>query len=82
MEKGIEVVARYHYKKDYFVEVTAERSILTGRDYWLCKRNSPKKMYLFSSKFKNDHQEEHLIASHIRQNMDDMEDLFKQSSIA
>ena len=38
MEKGIEVIARYHYKKDYFVEVTHEKSALAGRDYWLCKR--------------------------------------------
>ena len=26
MEKSIEVIARYHYKKDYFVEVTQKKS--------------------------------------------------------
>ena len=43
MEKGIEVIARYHYQQGYFVEVTTERSVLAGRDYWLCKKNSPTK---------------------------------------
>ena len=38
MEKGIEVIARYHYQQGYFVEVTTERSVLAGRDYWLCKK--------------------------------------------
>ena len=37
MEKGIEIVARYHCPKEYFVEVTTEKSVLAGRDYWLCK---------------------------------------------
>ena len=44
MEKGIEVIARYHYQQGYFVEVTTERSVLAGRDYWLCKKNSPRKV--------------------------------------
>ena len=45
MEKGIEVIARYHYQQGYFVEVTTERSVLAGRDYWLCKKNSPRKVF-------------------------------------
>ena len=49
MEKGIEVIARYHYQQGYFVEVTTERSVLAGRDYWLCKKNSPRKVFMFSS---------------------------------
>ena len=31
MEKGIEIVARYHCPKEYFVEVTTEKSVLAGR---------------------------------------------------
>ena len=27
MEKGIEIVARYHCPKEYFVEVTTEKSV-------------------------------------------------------
>lgn len=69
MEKGIEVIARYHYKKDYFVEVTHEKSALAGRDYWLCKRGSSKKMFMFSSLFKNEKAEEHLIVKHIQDNI-------------
>ena len=53
MEKGIEIVARYHCPKEYFVEVTTEKSVLAGRDYWLCKKNSPRKVFMFSGKFKN-----------------------------
>lgn len=30
MEKGIEVIARYHYQQGYFVEVTTERSVLAA----------------------------------------------------
>ena len=47
MEKGIEIVARYHCPKEYFVEVTTEKSVLAGRDYWLCKKNSPRKVFMF-----------------------------------
>lgn len=64
MEKGIEVIARYHYQQGYFVEVTTERSVLAGRDYWLCKKNSPRKVFMFSSKFKNEDQEVHQIIDH------------------
>ena len=60
MEKGIEIVARYHCPKEYFVEVTTEKSVLAGRDYWLCKKNSPRKVFMFSGKFKNEDQEVHL----------------------
>ena len=61
MEKGIEIVARYHCPKEYFVEVTTEKSVLAGRDYWLCKKNSPRKVFMFSGKFKNEDQEVHQI---------------------
>ena len=30
MEKGIEIIARYHYQQGYFVEVTTEKSVLPG----------------------------------------------------
>ena len=47
MEKGIEIVARYHCPKEYFVEVTTEKSVLAGRDYWLCKKKqSTKSIYV------------------------------------
>ena len=73
MEKGIEVVARYHYKQGYFVEVTSEKSAIAGRDYWLCKKNSSRKLFMFSSKFKNDHQEEDLIINRIQNNVEKFE---------
>ena len=67
MEKSIEVIARYHYKKDYFVEVTQEKSAIADRDYWLCRKNTPKKLYMFSSPVKNDSYEERMIIKHIRE---------------
>ena len=65
MEKCIEVIARYYYEKDYFVEVTHEQSVLAGRDYWLCKKNSIKKLFLFSSNLKNEQKEKEMIADHL-----------------
>lgn len=73
MEKGIEVVARYHYQQGYFVEVTTEKSVLAGRDYWLCKKNSPRKVFMFSSKFKNEDQEVHQIIDQIKNNVEKYE---------
>lgn len=69
MEKGIEVIARYHYKHGYFVEVTHEKSVLAGRDYWLCKGNSHKKMFMFSSAFKNEQTEKDMILDNIKENV-------------
>ena len=66
MEKGIEIVARYHCPKEYFVEVTTEKSVLAGRDYWLCKKNSPRKVFMFSGKFKNEDQEVHQIIDQLK----------------
>lgn len=65
MEKEIKVVARYHYKHGYFVEVSQENSVIAGRDYWLCRQNHGKKMYMFSSPFRNEKHEENLIVDHI-----------------
>ena len=48
MEKGIEIVARYHCPKEYFVEVTTEKSVLAGRDYWFVKKTVHEK-YLCSA---------------------------------
>ena len=73
MEKGIEVVARYHYQQGYFVEVTTEKSVLAGRDYWLCKKNNPRKLLMFSSKFKNEEQEVHQIIDQIKNNVEKYE---------
>ena len=61
MEKGIEIIARYHYQQGYFVEVTTEKSVLAGRDYWLCKKNSPRKVFMFSSKFNYDNYKKYPI---------------------
>ncbi len=65
MEKQIKVIARYHYEHGYFVEVTHEDSVIAGRDYWLCKRGSMRKMYMFSSPFKGAEKEEHQILTKI-----------------
>ena len=73
MEKGIEVVARYHYQQGYFVEVTTEKSVLAGSDYWLWKKNSPRKVFMFSSKFKNEDQEVHQIIDQIKNNVEKYE---------
>lgn len=66
MEKQIKVIARYHYKHEYFVEVTHEDSVIAKRDYWLCKRGSARKMYMFSSAFKSAKDEEHQIMTEIQ----------------
>ena len=68
MEKGIEIVARYHCPKEYFVEVTTEKSVLAGRDYWLCKKNSPRK-------FKNEDQEVHQIIDQLKSSVKKYEQL-------
>lgn len=65
MEKQIKVIARYHYKKDYYVEVSHEDSFTTNRDYWLCKRGSTRKLFMFSSSFKNSCTEERMIVKSI-----------------
>ncbi len=49
MERQIKVVARYHYGHGYYVEVESEDSVIAGRDYWLCKRDSAKKLFMFST---------------------------------
>lgn len=69
MEKNIVVIARYHYKHGYFVEVSHEDSVIAGRDYWLCKKNSLKKMYMFSSTFTDERTEEHMILTNISENI-------------
>lgn len=73
MEKAIEIIARYHYKQEYFVEVTHEKSVLANRDYWLCKKNSPKKVFMFSSPFENEKREELLIKSRIQAEIEKFE---------
>ena len=75
LEKGIEIVARYHCPKEYFVEVTTEKSVLAGRDYWLCKKNSPRKVFMFSGKFKNEDQEVHQIIDQLKSSVKKYEQL-------
>lgn len=82
MEKGIEVIARYNYKHGYFVEVTHEKSALPGRDYWLCRRNSSKKMFMFSSAFKNDLIEESMIFENIKDNVHRYEQSSREALLA
>lgn len=82
MEKGIEVIARYHYKHGYFVEVTQEKSAIAGRDYWLCKRNSSKKMFMFSSSFKNERTEEDMIIKNIKSNVHRYEETAPKALLA
>lgn len=67
MEKAIEIVARYHCKQGYFVEVSQEKSVIANRDYWLCKKSSSKKIFLFSAHFENETQEEMLIKERIQE---------------
>lgn len=69
MEKRIEVIARYHYQHDYFVEVTHEASAIAGRDYWLCRKNSAQKLYMFSSPFQSEKEEEHMIRTRISESI-------------
>lgn len=69
MEKGIELLGRYHYQNGYYVEVTSE-SIFSGtRDYWLCKRDNSKKLFMFSSDYKNERTEERQILRCIEKNI-------------
>ncbi len=49
MERQIKVVARYHCEHNYYVEVSSEDSVIANRDYWLCRRGSSKKLFMFSS---------------------------------
>ncbi len=65
MEKQIKVIARYYYKRDYFAEVSHEDSYTRSRDYWLCKRGSARKLFMFSSPFKNAPTEERMILKKI-----------------
>ncbi len=65
MEKQIRVITRYHYEHDYFVEVSREDSVIAKRDYWLCRKGSARKLYMFSSPFKGRETEEHLILTKI-----------------
>lgn len=65
MEKGIEVIMRYHCRDGYFVEVTHEKSALAGRDYWLCRRGSAEKVFLFSSAYQGSEREERQILRHL-----------------
>ncbi|MCD7982105.1 MAG: hypothetical protein LUF32_07335 [Clostridiales bacterium] len=65
MEKQIRVIARYHYSEGYFVEVSREDSVIASRDYWLCRKNSARKMYMFSSPYKNSRTEEHMLLTKI-----------------
>ncbi len=65
MERQIKVVARYHYEHDYYVEVSNEDSVIAKRDYWLCRRGSAAKLYMFSSAYKNAATEEHMILTEI-----------------
>lgn len=73
MEKRITVVARYYYQHDYFVEVSHEDSVIASRDYWLCRKNSARKLYMFSSPYQNDQTEEHLILSRLSENIQKFE---------
>ncbi len=65
MERQIKVVARYHYERNYYVEVSNEDSAIASRDYWLCKRGSTKKLYMFTSSFTNTETEERMILAEI-----------------
>ena len=69
MEKRIAVIARYHYKHGYFVEVSHEDSVIANRDYWLCRKNSAKKLYMFSSPFRDERTEEHLILNKLSESI-------------
>lgn len=82
MEKAIEIIARYHCKQGYFVEVTHEKSVLANRDYWLCKKNSPKKVFMFSSPFESEKREELLIKSRIQAEIEKFEQRKRQNMTA
>ena len=74
MEQSIRVVARYHYKAGYFVEVSQENSVIAGRDYWLWKKNSKRKLFMFSSPFCSEENEEKQIISHIKDSVQKYEE--------
>ena len=69
MEKRITVIARYHYQHGYFVEVSHEDSVIANRDYWLCRKNSARKLYMFSSPYQNDEAEEHMILNKLSESI-------------
>lgn len=73
MEKRITVIARYHYQHGYFVEVSHEDSVIASRDYWLCRKNSARKLYMFSSPYRNDEEEEHMILNKLSENIQKFE---------
>ncbi len=65
MEKQIRVVARYRLDQGYYVEVSNEDSVIANRDYWLCRQDSPKKLYMFSGPRTDEVTEEHRILAEI-----------------
>ncbi len=65
MERQIKVVARYHYERDYYVEVSNEDSVIANRDYWLCRQGSSKKLYMFSFPCTDAATEERMILAKI-----------------
>lgn len=69
MEKLVELIGRYHYRDGYFVEVSRENPFSVTRDYWLCKRGSVSKLYMFSSDYKGDAAEERLVLRYIEENI-------------
>ena len=73
MERRITVIARYHYQHGYFVEVSHEDSVIANRDYWLCRNDSPRKLYMFSSPYQNDQTEEHMILNRLSENIQKFE---------
>ena len=73
MEKRITVIARYHYQHGYFVEVSHEDSVIANRDYWLCRKNSARKLYMFSSPYQNDETEERMILNKLSESIQKFE---------
>ncbi len=69
MEKQIRTIARYHYRYGYFVEVSREDSVIASRDYWLCRKDSDKKLFMFSSPFRSAKEEEHMILTKISESI-------------
>lgn len=65
MEKEVETIARYHYKRDYYVEVDSQGEYGKNRDYWLCKRGEKRKLFMFSAIYKDADAEERRILSNI-----------------
>ena len=56
-------------------KIVPEKSVLAGRDYWLCKKNSPRKVFMFSGKFKNEDQEVHQIIDQLKSSVKKYEQL-------